>query len=380
MKLIEDSSELKLICQKLSNEEYITVDTEFLRERTYYPKLCLIQIASENEAFIVDPLAENINLSPVFEVFNNKNIVKVFHSARQDIEIIVNLSGKVPEPLFDTQVAAMVCGFGECAGYANLVSSLVGEEIDKSSRFTDWSKRPLTAKQLDYAISDVTHLRDVYKKIKVMLKEEGRESWLKEEMNVLLDIDSYRINPDEVWKKLKTRTSSRSFLAIVRELAKWREIRSMEIDKPRGFVLKDTVLLEVAAVIPKNIEELKSIRGIGSLKESLAQEIVDSISYASSLDDSDLPELREKKKTSKSDDAFINMLKLLLKIQASKFNVAEKIVASSSDIVDIAIGDDAKGAVFQGWRNEIFGQYVSALKNGEIALSYNEGKINICNI
>lgn len=380
MTVITDKEQLKELCRGLKGEEYITVDTEFLREKTYYPKLCLIQIASQKTAFAVDPLAEGMDLSPLFEIFADEKIIKVFHSARQDIEIIINLSGKIPVPLFDTQVAAMVCGFGASASYATLVLELLGKNLDKSSRFTDWSRRPLSDKQIDYALSDVTYLRDVYVKLNDRLEKTKRESWLNEEMRELTSLETYKIDPDTVWERLKPRGGGRRFLAVVREIAKWRELQAMTLDKPRGFIIKDPVLLEIAAVAPTTQDELQSIRGVGSMKESVAKGLLDAVNTAKNLSNSDLPVNKESKKPSKASDALINMLKLLLKVKCSEFNVAEKLVATTDDLNKIALGEEDETNIFQGWRNEVFGQYALSLKKGEIALSVKNDKINIYKI
>jgi ribonuclease D len=380
MTLITTTEDLKKLCDGLKNEEYITVDTEFLRDKTYYPKLCLIQVASTNVEFAVDPLVDGIDLAPLFELFANEKIVKVFHSARQDIEIILKLSGAVPKPLFDTQVAAMVCGFGASAAYATLVSELVGKNVDKSSRFTDWSRRPLSKNQLDYAISDVTHLRVVFKKLKDQLAKTNRESWLEEEMESLTNPENYIVNPDEVWEKMNPRGTSRKFLGMVREIAKWRELAAQKLDRPRGHILKDQVLLEVAAILPTTPAELQGIRGVSGLRKALEGELLEVIAAAKNLPDSELPHARRTKKSEKANDSLMEMLRLLLKVKCGEFNVAEKLVATTEDLNKIAIGDIMEGSIFNGWRHEIFGQYAVALKEGKISLAFRDGKIDIVSL
>jgi len=376
MPIITDQEALEKQCKALSNEEYITVDTEFLRDKFYYPKLCLIQIASKETAFAVDPLVSDINLDPVFKLLSNKKIVKVFHSARQDIEIIFNLSGTIPEPVFDTQVAAMVCGYGASASYATLVSEITGHHVDKSSRFTDWSRRPLSNKQIDYAISDVTHLRDVYESLKKELEENKRESWLAEEMQTLTSKENYTVDPDKAWERLKPKGMSRRFLGILRELAKWRELTAQKSNKPKTHIIKDPALLEIAAVAPESKEQLRSIRAIGSIKKDFESEIIAAIQYAKELPEIELPEKRKTIKRSNSNEALTDLLKIILKAKCEEMHVAEKLVASADDIKKIA-NNDPDAPVFSGWRKKIFGQYVEQLKNGKLALSLKNGKIEL---
>jgi ribonuclease D len=377
MTLITNSAELKTFCEGLESEPYITVDTEFLRDKTYYPKLCLIQVASEKVDFAVDPLVKDMDLAPLFKIFQNENIIKVFHSARQDIEIILKLSGFVPKPLFDTQVAAMVCGFGASASYATLASELANKTVDKSSRFTDWSRRPLSKQQLDYALSDVTHLRVVYKKLKKELQDTGREHWLLEEMENLTNPDGYIVDPEEVWEKLKPKGTSRKFLGLVRELAKWREFAAQRLDKPRGHVMKDQVLLEVAAIAPGSPAEFEAIRGTSGFKKSLALEVLKVIDQAKKIPDSELPIVKKLQKYTKPNETLVEMLKLLLKVKCSEFNVAEKLIATTDDLNKLAISDTIEGAISKGWRYEIFGRHAMGLKKGEIALCIRDGKIDI---
>jgi ribonuclease D len=377
MKLITDSLELKNLCEELSLEKYITVDTEFLREKTYYPKLCLIQIASENTEFAVDPLADKMDLSPLFEIFANENIIKVFHSARQDIEIILKLSGFVPKPLFDTQVAAMVCGFGASASYATLAAELANANIDKSSRFTDWSRRPLSDKQLSYAISDVTHLRVIYKKLEQSLKETCRSGWLEEEMANLTNPDIYNIDPETIWQRLKPKGTSRRFLGILRELAKWREIKAQQLDRPRGHIINDSSLLEIAAVAPIDVVHLNNIRGLGNLKKSHELEIIEIIAKANLIPENELPFLKKIKKSEKPNESLMELLRVLLKARCEEFQVAEKLVATTEDLSNLAVSDEPEGVISKGWRFDVFGKYAYALKKGDISLSVKNGKIQI---
>lgn len=378
MTLVTDTETLKGICETLHNAEYITVDTEFMRDKYYYPKLCLIQVAWEGGECAVDPLAKKIDLTPLFEVFANEKVVKAFHSARQDIEIILGLSGKVPTPLFDTQVAAMVCGFGDSVSYATLVEKIAGEVIDKSSRFTDWSRRPLSEKQFNYSLSDVTFLRDVYKKLKSSLEENNRMAWLAEEMGDLTNPENYVIDPDEAWKRIKARGNSRRFFGMVQALAKWRELTARELNRPRNFILRDQPLLEIAAQVPKTIEELKKIREIGKTATSRGEEILALLEAATQLPDDQLPPLKKKtKRPEHYDKAMAELLKVLLKMKCDEHNVAERLVADSSDIVEIAHSKSPEVPAMSGWRYEIFGKYADDLKQGKIGLTAKSGKMQL---
>ncbi len=378
MTLVTDTEVLQGICTHLHQAEYITVDTEFMRDKFYYPKLCLIQVAWEGGAYAIDPLAENISLAPLFEVFANDKVIKVFHSARQDIEIILGLSGNVPYPLFDTQVAAMVCGFGDTASYATLVEQIVGDVVDKSSRFTDWSRRPLSEKQFLYSLSDVTYLRDVYKKLKAMLEENDRIKWLDEEMEDLTNPINYTIDPDEIWKRIKARGNSRRFFAIVKELAKWRELTARELNRPRNFILRDQPLLEIAAHVPKTAAEIKKIREVGKVAISQSKEILAIIEAANALPEDQLPPLKKKSKKPESyDKAMAELLKVLLKMKCEEHNVAERLVADSSDIILIASSGSPEVPAMHGWRYEIFGKYAIALKGGKIGLTVKNGKMQM---
>ncbi len=378
MTLVADNETLQSICAPLHKAEYITVDTEFMRDKFYYPKLCLIQVAWEGGACAIDPLAEDIDLTPLFEVFANDKVVKAFHSARQDIEIILAMSGKVPYPLFDTQVAAMVCGFGDSASYATLVEKIVGEVVDKSSRFTDWSRRPLSEKQFNYSLSDVTHLRDVYKKLKSMLEENDRLKWLDEEMEGLTNPVNYTIDPDEIWKRIKARGNSRRFFGVVKELAKWRELTARELNMPRNFILRDQPLLEIAAHIPKTVTELKKIREIGKIATSRSAEVLALLEAAAAMPEDQLPPLKKKSKRPEHyDKAMAELLKVLLKMKCEEHNVAERLVADSSDIVEIVSSNNPEVQAMHGWRYEIFGKYAMDLKSGKIGLTAKKGKIQL---
>ena len=376
MTLVTDTLQLKALCEEIKDHKYITVDTEFLRDTTYYPKLCLVQIASETNYFAVDPLAKSIDLSPLFEIFSNENIVKVFHSARQDIEVLLKLSGSIPTPLFDTQVAAMVCGFGESISYAKLVKEFTNMDIDKSSRFTDWSTRPLTDRQLDYALSDVIHLKEVYKQLCLLLEKNKRSSWLQEELEILTNPNTYYIDPENIWKKLKPKGASRRFLGVIKEIAKWRELKAQSLDKPRGHIIKDPTLLEIAANQPTALQDLKKIRGFASLKAADESKIIEIINKVMTIPEFQLPKA-DSNRYDKANVALIKLLKVLLQAKCEEYRVAEKLIACSDDLQNLVLSKKQEGPLAKGWRYEIFGKDAYALKEGKISLSVKNGNIFI---
>ncbi len=370
--IIKTTEELNFYLNKLSEQKYIAIDTEFMREKTYWPNVCLIQLASEDTAFCIDPLDENIDLREFFEILQNKNIVKVFHAARQDIEIFVHLTGKVPTPIFDTQLAAMVCGLGDSISYKDLVISLLDKTIDKGMRYTDWSKRPLDDRQIEYALSDVTHLCDIYKILTAKLEENKRIHWIDEEMEFLSDVKTYDINPDDAYKRLKTGGLNSRALSVLKELAAWREIKAKEHDRPRGFIMKDLLLHELATFNPTCIEDLLKVRGI-SENGKYNQEIYDAIKKG--LENPEKIKPVSRRRVSKS---LMDMLKMVLHIKAEEFGVAAKLIATTDDLEKIAIGDKNVDAL-KGWRLEVFGQSAKDLKKGKIAVYFNpkENKIQI---
>ena len=383
MSLITTTKELKAFCKELEDESFITVDTEFLRDKTYFPKLCLIQVAGKNTSYAIDNLAEGIDLQPLYDLLTNSSVLKVFHSARQDIEIIYNLTGKVPSPLFDSQVAAMVCGFGEAASYEALVRKLASVSLDKSSRFTDWSNRPLTQKQLDYALSDVIHLRTVYKALQEKLEENGRTHWLAEEMETLTNPENYEIRPEDAWKKLRIRSGqSLKFVKRVQELAKWREEIAQKKDLPRNHVVKEQTLLEIAASAPKTVKSLKNIRGLGRMGDnsSMVKDILQVIEEVATASNEDLEQCRVKKKAPSKSGALVELLKVLLKMKSDEHNVAVKLIASTDDLALVAADDNAAVPALHGWRYEVFGQYAKALKEGKIALAAKGNHMKIVDI
>lgn len=377
---ITTTAELSAICQTFATEPYITIDTEFVRRSTYYPQLALVQIAGANDAVIIDPQAEGIDLQSLFELMQNESVLKVFHSARQDIEIFLHRSGAIPRPVFDTQIAAMVCGHGESVAYNTLVAKLAGVSISKDQRFTDWSRRPLTKAQLSYAISDVTHLRVVYQKLQQELEKSGRTAWIGEEMDILTDTATYILHPEDAWTRLKFRSKDARFIAVVKALAAWREEVAVAKDRSRGRVLQDDLLLDIAASRPTTLEALASIRNMGkNLKPENQKVIVERIArvMASPLPD-DLPEKNTPRPLTDNQEAVHDVLKLLLKYRAGSQNVATKLVADSSDLKALArsTGKDNLADVRcrHGWRYEVFGKDAEALLEGRLTLQIVQGK------
>lgn len=357
------------------SEEFVTVDTEFLREKTYYPKLCLVQIAGNDDAFAIDVLAQGIDLSPFYALMQDENIVKVFHAASQDLEIFVNENGKVPTPLYDTQIAAQVLGFGEAVGYAAIVNIICKVTIDKAVRHTDWSKRPLTDKQIEYAISDVTHLREIYMVLEEKLEKKERSKWAYEEIKKTANINSYKVDVEEIWRKIKIRGGSGRYIAIVKELAKWRENRAQKSDKPRSWILSDDAILELAATCPKSIGEVKKLRFYKGSISGYIDEILQVIEVGKNAAPT---ELKKKKPLSDSASEQVDLLKLLLKLQAAKHDIAPSVIAKSDDIVALVQNkNDEIPASMQGWRYDVFGQYAEKLLKGELSLSIQNGRIKI---
>ncbi|MCV9997524.1 ribonuclease D [Pararhizobium sp. YC-54] len=376
--MIETTAELAAACETLASGQYLTIDTEFLRETTFWPQLCLIQMAGPDIAVIVDPMAKDIDLAPFFELMANTDVVKVFHAARQDIEIIYNLGKLIPHPIFDTQVAAMVCGFGDSVSYDQLVSRIKNVHIDKSSRFTDWSRRPLSEKQLDYALADVTHLRDVYLHLKAELEREGRSLWLTEEMAILEAKETYDIHPDDAWQRLKMRLKKPVELAVLQKVAAWREREARSRNVPRGRIIKDDGLYEIAQQQPKDMEALSRLRTIpkGWERSAAGTAIIEAVNAALELPKSEMPKLPRQSQAQEGAQAASEMLKVLLKLIAEKQGVAAKIIANSEDLDRIASeGPNADVGALKGWRRELFGDTALKLINGEVALRFVDRKI-----
>ncbi len=377
MRVITETQDLKQACQNLAGGDFVTVDTEFLRETTYWPELCLIQIANVDHELIIDPLSNGLDLAPFFDLMADPSVIKVFHAARQDIEIFVEKSGNVPTPLFDTQIAAMVCGFGESISYVNLVKKISDETLDKSSRFTDWSQRPLTKKQLTYAIGDVTYLRDVYLALKAEIDEVGRADWLAEEMATLSNVATYITEPADAWQRLKMRVKDRKALANLIELAAWREEAAQKQNVPRGRLVKDDALYDIANQAPATVEELSKLRSVhdGIARSSRGRDILASLKRAKQRDPATLPPLPRGKPPTAETQAILELLKVLLKSCAARNRVATKLVANSQDLENIASGRDDGIAALTGWRHKLFGQYALKLRRGELALALNDGEV-----
>lgn len=381
MTLITATAELEAFCERLAEVDVIAVDTEFMRERTYWPKLCLVQVASSAEAAAIDPLANGLDLSALFQVLQNAGIIKVFHAARQDLEIFHNLMGGVlPHPVFDTQVAAMVCGFGDQVSYETLVTKLAKARIDKSSRFTDWSLRPLSSRQIDYALADVIHLLPVYRKLKKRLETSGRAEWLSAEMADLTDARSYAIDPFAVYRRIKSRSGNSRMLAVLRELAAWREREAQNRDVPRAWVLRDEALLEIAHHTPKTVDELARTRGLARkfAEGQAGVEILAVVARGAAVPDAQLPEVDVKREMPRGVGAVCDLLKVVLKMKCEAADVAQRLVASSEDVELIAaLGEEADVPALSGWRRTLFGEDALRVRAGEVALVVRARKLEL---
>lgn len=379
MPVIADSDALKSLCQHLQSADFVTVDTEFLRDNTYWPKLCLIQLGGPEGAAAIDPLAEGIDLTPVIELFDNESILKVFHSARQDLEIFYHAFDRLPHPIFDTQIAAMVCGFGDSVGYDTLVKRLTGQRIDKGSRFTDWSLRPLSEAQIRYALDDVIHLRDVYETLAREMKQRGRSHWLCEEMEVLTSPDTYKLDPETAVRRLKSRSTDRQYLAILGELATWREREAQTRDVPRNRVLRDEQLFDIAAQRPRTPQHLAKTRGIkeGLAKGRSGQAILAAVERGLAIPPERRPRPPARIEIAPELTAVIDMLKILLKMKCAKEEVATKMVANGGDLEKIAAGELNGIPALAGWRRELFGEDALRLRDGKLALKVRESQVEL---
>ncbi len=367
MSLIVTTSELAAFVERLRGQPYVTVDTEFMRDRTFWPKLCLVQLAGADEAVAVDPLAPGIDLAPLVALMDDPTILKVMHAARQDLEIFFRLSGRLPRPFYDTQIAAMVCGFGEEVAYETLVNEIARARLDKASRFTDWARRPLSPAQLAYAIGDVTHLRTIYEQLSRRIAAAGRETWVEEEVRYLLDPALYQPDPAEAWRRLKPRTRDRRFLAIVQRLAAWRERTAQRRDLPRNRVLRDDLVMEIAATRPTTVEALRALERV-SLDRDAAREVVGEIAAALALPEDELPTIEPPRHLPRGIGPLVELLRVLLKLRAEESGVAQRLLANGDELEAIALDDAADVPALKGWRREIFGNDALALKRGEIAL------------
>jgi len=376
MQPITTTDSLAEVCGRLQRHPFVTVDTEFLRESTYYPKLCVAQIASTDEAVVVDALADGIDLKPLFNLMADENVIKVFHAARQDIEICWHAAGLIPAPLVDTQVAAMVLGYGDSIAYDQLVQRITGDNLDKSLRFTDWTRRPLSEAQIAYAISDVTHLRDVYVKLEADLKKRGRTEWMREEMRVLTSPDTYRMEPEHAWQRLQTRVRKPRELAVLIEVAAWREREAQTRDVPRGRVLKDDVVGDIAVQAPTTIERLGNLRSLpkGFERSKWGEAIIEAVKRGLARDTKTLPKI-ERPKGAPNGQATVELLKVLLRMTAERHGVAAKVIATMDDLDRIAADDEADVPALSGWRRELFGDKALALKHGRLALAVENNRV-----
>lgn len=376
MPLIQTTDRLAETCARLARHPFVTVDTEFMRETTYWPKLCVIQVASEEEAVAIDAMAEGIDLSPFFALMADRNVVKVFHAARQDLEIIWNLAKLLPTPLFDTQVAATVCGFGDQASYSDLVKAFAKVTIDKSSRFTDWARRPLSQAQIDYAIADVTHLRTIYGALRRRLEKTGRLSWLDDEMATLSTPATYVNEPQDAWRKFQSRARKPRDLAVLMELAGWRESEAQSRDVPRSRVLKDDILVEIALAAPTTQEALGQLRAFpkGMERSKIGADIVATVERALARDPKTLPKI-ERERRNGGGGATVELMKVLLRQVAEGHGVAARMIATTEDLEAICHSDKADVAALKGWRRQLFGRRALELKHGRLALTIEKGKI-----
>ena len=376
MQPITTTSELAAVCRRMTCHTFVTVDTEFLRETTYYPLLCVAQMGSAEEAVVVDALAPGIDLAPFYALLADARIMKVFHAARQDIEIVWHAAKLIPHPIFDTQVAAMVLGYGDSISYEQLVQRITGDTLDKSHRFTDWTRRPLSEAQLAYAVSDVTHLRDVYLALVEDLKRRGRADWVEDEMRVLTSPDTYRMEPENAWKRLKTRVRKPRELAVLIEVAAWREQEAQTRDVPRSRVLKDEVIADIAVQAPTTTERLKTLRSLpkGFERSRWGEAIVAAVNRGLARDPKTLP-LQARLQPAANGTAIVELLKVLLRMVSEHHHVAAKVIATVDDLERIAASDDAEVPALSGWRRELFGDKALALKHGKLALAIEKGRV-----
>ena len=376
MDLITTTGDLAAACARLARHPVITVDTEFLRETTYYPLLCVVQMASAEEAVVIDALAEGIDLKPFFDLMANEAVLKVFHAARQDIEIIWHRAGIVPHPVFDTQVAAMVLGYGDSIAYDQLVERVTGHRPDKTHRFTDWSRRPLTAEQIHYAVSDVTHLRDVFAALDADLRKRKRSDWVSEEMEVLTSPSTYDVDPARAWERLRSRVRRPKDLAVLREVAAWREQVAQTRDIPRSRVLKDDAVGDIATHAPTSLERLANLRSLpkGFERSKWGADIIAAVERGLARDPHTLPKI-QKPRNNSNGSATVELLKVLLRMTSERYAVASKVIATVDDLERIAADDKADVGALHGWRRELFGEAALALKHGRLSLAIAKGRV-----
>ncbi len=379
--LIEDSATLANLCARLSTKPYVVVDTEFMRENTYWPELCLIQIADDEEAAAIDPLAPNIDLGPLLDLLTeNEEVLKVFHAGGQDIEIVYNLTGKTPHPLFDTQVAAMALGQGEQIGYSNLVDTYLGIQVDKGARFTDWSRRPLDTRQIDYAIADVTHLSKIFPRMLDKLRKTGRGVWLDQEMERLADPENYRNDPEQAWHRVRISSRKPEVLGRLKALARWREQEAQGKDLPRGRIIKDETLADLAGNPPRKQSDLGKVRGLSPAwsGNDIGGRLMAALAAATPMTAAELPLRDDRKPALGKDGALVaDLLKLLLKIRAKEINVAARLLARSEDLESLAAGQREGLPILDGWRFEQFGRDALALVEGQLGFTVKSGKLKM---
>ena len=379
--LLTSTEDLAAACARFARHPFITVDTEFLRETTYYPQLCVAQIASMDEAVVVDALAEGIDLTPFYDLMANQAVLNVFHAARQDIEIVWHEAGFVPAPIIDTQVAAMVLGYGDSISYDQLVQRITGDTLDKSLRFTDWTRRPLSDAQLRYAVSDVTHLRDVYLALSAELKKKGRTEWMEDEMAVLTSPDTYRAEPEHAWERLRSRVRKPKELAVLMEIAAWREREAQTRDIPRGRILKDDVIADIAVQAPTSLERLAGLRSVpkGFERSKWGDAVLEAVGKGLARDLKALPRL-ERHKGAANGQATVELLKVLLRMTAEQHGVAAKVIATTDDLDRIVADDDAEVPALRGWRRELFGEKALSLKHGKLALAIDRHRVKAIDV
>jgi ribonuclease D len=377
MHVISTTSDLSRLCRRFSEHSFVAVDTEFIREQTFWPKLCVIQLAGPGDEAIVDPLAPGIDLAPFYALMASERVVKVFHAARQDLEIVWTQARLIPHPIFDSQVAAMVCGFGESVSYVSLVKQVLGVNLDKTSRFTDWAHRPLSDKQLSYALADVTHLRDIYGHLKAELEATGRLRWLDEELADLTNPETYETRPEDAWKRLKLRVRSRKGLAVLMELAAWRERLAQSLDVPRNRVLRDEALYDIAGHAPTETAQLSQLRSLseGFARSGRAKEIVEAVRRGLKRDPKSLPSIREGSGLPADKTATVELLRVLLKACAARSKVAPRLIADADHLERLAAEDEPDIPALKGWRYKLFGAEAQRLKRGEVALKVEGGEV-----
>jgi ribonuclease D len=377
--LITDSRDLADFCKRLEGAPYVAVDTEFLREKTYWPKLCLVQVAYDDQAAAIDPLAQNIDLDPLFDLMDDQDTLKVFHSASQDMEVFFSVAGRIPEPIFDTQVAAMVAGYGEQVGYATLASQIVGVTLDKSSQLTDWSRRPLSDRQIEYALGDVTHLCTIYEELEERLEETGRASWVSEEMAALADVSSYQVDPRGAYRRVRIRRPSRKALAVLREVVAWREETAQRRNLPRNWVIRDDALVEISTHAPRNVADLSRVRG---MHDNMAngrdgKDLLDAVQRALDMPQNEWPEVPPRRPTIRGHEALVALLQTLLRLRCEDHDVAPKLVATRDELDRIATTNDEDLRPLQGWRRELFGNDALEMKAGRLGLTGDRGQVRV---